>query len=117
MTTTFIAPGEATAEEIIAATSRGFYAKSLAGGQVEPASGNFVFGVAEGYLIENGRLTTPLRGATLVGSGIDILRKIDMIGGDFEVKTGMCGKDGQSVPVGTGQSTLRISEMTVGGTA
>jgi TldD protein len=117
MTTTFIAPGEATAEEIIAATSRGFYAKSLAGGQVEPASGNFVFGVAEGYLIENGRLTTPLRGATLVGSGIDILRKIDMIGGDFEVKTGMCGKDGQSVPVGTGQSTLRISELTVGGTA
>ncbi|MEZ5125148.1 MAG: TldD/PmbA family protein [Thermoleophilia bacterium] len=117
MTTTYIAPGSVTAEEIIAATPYGFYAKSLAGGQVEPASGNFVFGVAEGYLIENGRVTTPLRGATLVGSGIDILKKIDMIAGDFEVKTGMCGKDGQSVPVGTGQSTLRISEMTVGGTA
>jgi TldD protein len=84
---------------------------------VEPASGNFVFGVAEGYLIENGRLTTPLRGATLVGNGIDILLKIDLIAGDFEVKTGMCGKDGQGAPVGTGQATLRISEMTVGGTA
>jgi TldD protein len=116
MTTTYIAPGDATAEEIIAATPRGFYAKSLAGGQVEPASGAFVFGVAEGYLIEDGRLTTPLRGATLVGNGIDILMKIDMIAGDFEVKTGICGKDGQGVPVGTGQSTLRIAEMTVGGT-
>ena len=116
MTTTYIAPGAATAEEIIAATPNGFYAKSLAGGQVEPASGNFVFGVAEGYLIENGKVTTPLRGATLVGNGIDILMKIDMIAGDFDVKTGICGKDGQGVPVGTGQATLRIAEMTVGGT-
>ena len=116
MTTTYIAPGPATAEDIIAATPRGFYAKSLSGGQVEPASGAFVFGVAEGYLIEDGRLTTPLRGATLVGNGIDILMKIDMIAGDFEVKTGVCGKDGQGVPVGTGQATLRIAEMTVGGT-
>jgi len=116
MTTTYIAPGEAVAADVIAATAKGFYAKSLAGGQVEPASGNFVFGVAEGYLIEDGRLTTPLRGATLVGNGIDILMKIDMIAGDFEVKTGICGKDGQGVPVGTGQSTLRIAEMTVGGT-
>jgi TldD protein len=116
MTTTYIAPGDATPEDIIAATPRGFYAKSLAGGQVEPASGNFVFGVAEGYLIEDGRITTPLRGATLVGNGIDILMKIDMIAGDFDVKTGICGKDGQGVPVGTGQATLRIAEMTVGGT-
>jgi TldD protein len=116
MTTTYIAAGDATAADIIAATSRGFYAKSLAGGQVEPASGNFVFGVAEGYLIENGRLTTPLRGATLVGNGIDILMRIDMIATDFDVKTGVCGKDGQGVPVGTGQATLRIAEMTVGGT-
>ena len=116
MTTTYIAPGDASPEEIIAATTKGFYAKSLAGGQVEPASGNFVFGVAEGYLIEDGRITTPLRGATLVGNGIDILMKIDMIAGDFEVKTGICGKDGQGVPVGTGQATLRIAEMTVGGT-
>ncbi len=116
MTTTYIAPGDASPEEIIAATAKGFYAKSLAGGQVEPASGNFVFGVAEGYLIEDGRITTPLRGATLVGNGIDILMKIDMIAGDFDVKTGVCGKDGQGVPVGTGQATLRIAEMTVGGT-
>jgi TldD protein len=116
MTTTYNAPGEALADDIVAATPHGFYAKSLAGGQVEPASGNFVFGVAEGYLIEGGRLTTPLRGATLVGNGIDILMKIDMIARDFEVKTGICGKDGQGVPVGTGQATLRIGEMTVGGT-
>ena len=116
MTTTYIAPGDATPEEIVSATQRGFYAKSLAGGQVEPASGAFVFGVAEGYLIEDGKVTTPLRGATLVGNGIDILMKIDMIAGDFEVKTGICGKDGQGVPVGTGQATLRIAEMTVGGT-
>jgi TldD protein len=116
MTTTCIAPGTASADEIIAATERGFYAKTLAGGQVEPASGNFVFGVAEGYLIEHGRITSPLRGATLVGNGIDVLRSIDMIGDDFEVKSGICGKDGQSVPVGTGQATLRIAAMTVGGT-
>jgi TldD protein len=116
MTTTYIAAGDATADDIIAATPRGFYAKSLAGGQVEPASGNFVFGVAEGYLIEDGRLTAPLRGATLVGNGIDILMRIDMIAADFDVKTGVCGKDGQGVPVGTGQATLRIAEMTVGGT-
>ncbi len=116
MTTTYIAPGDASPEDIIAATPKGFYAKSLAGGQVEPASGNFVFGVAEGYLIEDGKITTPLRGATLVGNGIDILMKIDLIAGDFDVKTGVCGKDGQGVPVGTGQATLRIAEMTVGGT-
>ena len=116
MTTTYIAPGAATPDEVIAATPRGFYAKSLAGGQVEPASGSFVFGVAEGYLIENGRVTTPLRGATLVGNGIEVLKNIDMIAGDYEEKSGICGKDGQGVPVGTGQATLRISAMTVGGT-
>ena len=116
MTTTCIAPGDATPEAIIAATAHGFYAKSLAGGQVEPASGNFVFGVSEGYLIEKGKVTTPLRGATLVGNGIDILKQIDMIAADFDVKSGVCGKDGQSVPVGTGQATLRIRQMTVGGT-
>ncbi len=116
MTTTYIAPGDAQAADIIAATRQGFYAKSLAGGQVEPASGSFVFGVAEGYRIADGRIAEPLRGATLVGNGIDILMKIDMIAGDFDVKTGICGKDGQGVPVGTGQATLRIAEMTVGGT-
>ncbi len=117
MTTTYIAPGEAAAEDIIAATAHGFYAKSLSGGQVEPASGAFVFGVAEGYLIENGRITTPLRGATLIGSGIEVLSRIDMIGTDMDIKPGMCGKDGQAVPVGTGQASLRVASMTVGGTA
>ncbi|HQG55004.1 MAG TPA: TldD/PmbA family protein [Thermoleophilia bacterium] len=116
MTTTSIAPGDATSEEVIAATSRGFYAKSLAGGQVEPASGAFVFGVAEGYLIEGGHVTSPLRGATLVGNGIDVLKSIDMIADDYEEKSGICGKDGQAIPVGTGQATLRISAMTIGGT-
>jgi len=117
MTTTYIGPGDSTPDEIIGATERGFFARSLAGGQVEPASGAFVFGVAEGYLIENGRVTTPLRGATLIGSGIEILNRIDMVASDMEIRTGMCGKDGQSVPVGTGQPTLRIAEMTIGGTA
>jgi TldD protein len=116
MTTTYIGPGDAIADEIIAATKHGFYAKSLAGGQVEPASGSFVFGVAEGYLIEHGRVTAPLRGATLVGNGIEVLESIDMVAADLEVKSGLCGKDGQSVPVGTGQPTLRIARMTVGGT-
>jgi TldD protein len=116
MTTTYIAPGEATPEEIIAATQKGVYAKSLAGGQVDPATGDFIFGVAEAYLIEDGRITAPLIGASLRGNCIDILMKIDMIAGDFDVKTGVCGKDGQGVPVGTGQATLRIAEMTVGGT-
>jgi TldD protein len=116
MTTTCIAPGDATPEAIIADTARGFYAKSLAGGEVQPASGDFVFGVSEGYLIEKGKVTSPLRGATLVGNGIDILKQIDMIAADFDVKTGVCGKHGQSVPVSTGQATLRIRQMTVGGT-
>jgi TldD protein len=117
MTTTYIAGGDSSPEEILAATKHGFFAKSLAGGQVEPASGAFVFGVAEGYLIEDGKLTAPLRGATLIGSGIDILNRVDMIAADMDIKSGMCGKDGQGVPVGTGQATLRVSEMTVGGTA
>ena len=117
MTTTYIAAGLFTPAEVIEATDHGFYAASLAGGQVEPASGAFVFGVAEGYLIEHGRITTPLRGATLIGSGIDVLQRIDMIANDLDVKSGICGKDGQGVPVGSGQATLRVSEMTVGGTA
>jgi TldD protein len=117
MTTTYIAGGDSSPEEILAATKHGFFAKSLAGGQVEPASGAFVFGVAEGYLVEDGKPTAPLRGATLIGSGIDILNRIDMIAADMDIKSGMCGKDGQGVPVGTGQATLRVSEMTVGGTA
>ena len=116
MTNTFILDGDSTPEEIIAATGKGFYAKTLSGGQVEPASGDFVFGVSEGYLIENGRVTTPLRGATLIGNGLTALNNIDMVANDFEMHIGVCGKDGQGVPAGSGQPTLRILDMTVGGT-
>lgn len=116
MTNTFILAGDSTPEEIIAATEHGFYAKTLAGGQVEPATGDFVFGVSEGYLIENGAVSYPLRGATLIGNGLTALRNVDMVAGDFEMNIGICGKDGQGVPVGSGQGTLRILNLTVGGT-
>lgn len=116
MTNTFITSGPHSREEIIGSTDRGFYAKTLSGGQVEPASGDFVFGVSEGYLIENGQITSPLRGATLIGNGLVALLNIDMIADDFEMNIGLCGKDGQSVPAGSGQPTLRIRNMTVGGT-
>jgi TldD protein len=117
MTNTYFAPGTATAGELIADTPRGLYAKSLSGGEVNPATGDFVFGVAEGYLIEHGRVTTPVRGATLIGNGPAVLQAIDAIADDLDVKAGMCGKEGQSVAVGTGQPTLRIRELTVGGTS
>lgn len=116
MTNTYIAPGEATRDEIIEGVERGLYAVSFAGGQVEPATGDFVFGVSEGYLIEGGRVTSPVRGATLIGNGIEVLSRIDAVGDDLAMKSGFCGKDGQQVPVGTGQPTVRISELTVGGT-
>jgi TldD protein len=116
MTNTYIAPGDANPAEVISEVKRGFYAVSFAGGQVEPATGDFVFGVSEGYLIEDGRQTRPCRGATLIGNGLDALRAIDAVGSDFEMKTGYCGKGGQSVPVGTGQGHVRIRELTVGGT-
>jgi TldD protein len=117
MTNTYFAPGEATAEELIGGVERGLYAVSFGGGQVEPATGDFVFGVSEGYLIENGRVTAPVRGATLVGNGLEALRAIDGIAGDLEIATGFCGKAGQSVPAGVGQPHVRIRELTVGGTA
>jgi TldD protein len=116
MTNTYIAPGEATRDDIIAGVDRGLYAVSFAGGQVEPATGDFVFGVSEGYLIEGGRVTAPVRGATLIGNGIEALSRIDAVGDDLAMKSGFCGKDGQQVPVGTGQPTVRIAELTVGGT-
>jgi TldD protein len=116
MTNTFIAPGDADPDAMISEVDRGFYAVSFAGGQVEPATGDFVFGVSEGYLIEGGRPTRPCRGATLIGNGLDALREIDVVGSDFEVKTGFCGKGGQRVPVGTGQGHVRIRRLTVGGT-
>jgi TldD protein len=116
MTNTYIAPGDAEPEAMIAGVERGFYAVSFAGGQVDPATGDFVFGVSEGYLIEGGRVTRPCRGATLVGNCLDALAAIDALGSDFEMKTGICGKGGQRVPVGTGQGHVRIAAMTVGGT-
>jgi TldD protein len=117
MTNTYIAPGDAEAEEMIGGVERGFYAVSFAGGQVEPATGDFVFGVSEGYLIEAGRVTRPCRGATLTGNCLEALAAIDAVGSDFEMKTGFCGKGGQRVPVGTGQGHVRIRALTVGGTA
>ena len=117
MTNTFIAPGEGTPEELIAEVERGFYAVSFAGGQVDPTTGDFVFGVSEGYLIESGKVTSPCRGATLIGNCLDALGRIDAVANDFEMKTGFCGKGGQRVPVGTGQGHVRIEELTVGGTA
>jgi TldD protein len=117
MTNTFFAPGEATPEDLIGGVERGLYAVSFGGGQVEPATGDFVFGVSEGYLIENGKVTSPVRGATLVGNGLEALRAIDGIAGDLEIATGYCGKGGQTVPAGVGQPHVRLRELTVGGTA
>jgi TldD protein len=116
MTNTYIAPGEGKPEELIAEVGKGFYAVSFAGGQVDPATGDFVFGVSEGYLIEAGKVTRPCRGATLIGNCLDALAAIDAVADDFSMKTGMCGKGGQKVPVGTGQGHVRIGSLTVGGT-
>jgi TldD protein len=116
MTNTYIAPGDAEPEAMIAEVEKGFYAVSFAGGQVDPATGDFVFGVSEGYLIEGGKVTAPCRGATLIGNCLDALAAIDAVGDDFWMKSGICGKGGQSVPVGTGQGHVRIAAMTVGGT-
>ena len=117
MTNTYIAPGDASPEAMISEVERGFYAVSFAGGQVDPATGDFVFGVSEGYLIEAGKVTSPCRGATLIGNCLDALAAIDAVGDDFDMKTGFCGKGGQRVPVGTGQGHVRIRALTVGGTA
>jgi TldD protein len=117
MTNTYIEPGEADPEELISEIDNGFYAVSFGGGQVEPATGDFVFGVSEGYLIEGGNVTRPCRGATLIGNCLQALNRIDAVGSDFEMKTGFCGKSGQTAPVGTGQGHVRIRGLTVGGTA
>ena len=116
MTNTFFAPGEATPEELIGGVERGLYAVSFGGGQVEPATGDFVFGVSEGYLIEGGRVIAPVRGATLIGNGLEALKAIDGVAGDLEIATGYCGKAGQRVPAGVGQPHVRLAALTVGGT-
>jgi TldD protein len=117
MTNTYFGLGGYTPEQIIADTPRALYAKSLSGGEVNPATGDFVFGVAEGYLIEKGEIAMPVRGATLIGNGVEVLRNIDAIADDLDIKPGTCGKEGQHVSVGSGQPTLRIRELTVGGTS
>ena len=117
MTNTFFATGTATPEELIEGTERGLYAVSFGGGQVEPATGDFVFGVSEGYLIEGGKVTAPVRGATLIGNGLGALQAIDGVAGDLEIATGFCGKAGQRVAAGVGQPHVRIASLTVGGTA
>lgn len=116
MTNTYIAAGETDPAEIIAATAKGLLVKKMGGGQVNTANGDFVFEVSEGYLIEQGKITTPVRGATLTGNGPAVLNKIDMVGKDPGFGIGTCGKDGQGVPVGDAQPTLRIKEIIVGGT-
>jgi TldD protein len=117
MTNTFFAPGEATPEDLIGGVERGLYAVSFGGGQVEPATGDFVFGVAEGYLIEDGRVTAPVRGATVIGNGVEALGAIDGVAGDLEISSGFCGKAGQRVAAGVGQPHVRLRALTVGGTA
>jgi TldD protein len=116
MTNTSIVPGDTDPGDVVADTKRGLYAKVLGGGQVNPATGDFVFGVSEGYLIEDGKITRPVRGANLIGNGTAILKAVDAVASDFDSRPGTCGKDGQGVPVGTGSPTLRIARMTVGGT-
>jgi len=117
MTNTFLLAGDAQAAEIISGTPHGVYVAKLGGGQVNTATGDFVFGTTEAYLIENGQITEPLRDANLIGNGPEVLRRIDAIADDFSMMPGTCGKDGQSVPVGCGQPTLRITGVTFGGTS
>jgi TldD protein len=116
MTNTYLLPGPDDNEEIIRSVEKGVYAATFAGGEVNPATGNFVFGMSEAYMIENGELTYPLRGANLIGNGPAVLGAIDAIGQDFDRKEGVCGKDGQHAPVTNGMSTVLLRRMTVGGT-
>lgn len=118
MTNTYMLPGKSLPDEIIASVKKGIYAVNFGGGQVDITSGKFVFSASEAYLIENGKIGAPVKGATLIGNGPDVLNKISMVGNDLKLDqgVGVCGKDGQSVPVGVGQPTLKIDELTVGGT-
>ncbi|MEF8752931.1 MAG: metalloprotease TldD [Accumulibacter sp.] len=119
MTNTTMLNGESTPEEIIRSVKKGIYAVNFGGGQVDITNGKFVFSMSEAYLIEDGRVTTPVKGATLIGSGPEAMTQVSMIGNDMRLDPGVgtCGKEGQSVPVGVGQPTLRIDGLTVGGTA
>jgi TldD protein len=119
MTNTFMEAGEATQEDMIASVKKGVFAVNFGGGQVDITSGQFVFAASEAYLIEDGKITAPVKGATLIGHGPQVMSAISMIGHDVALDTGIgvCGKNGQSVPVGVGQPSLKIDRLTVGGTA
>ena len=116
---TMMLAGKHDPAEIIKSVKKGIYAANFGGGQVDITSGKFVFSMSEAYLIEDGKVTRPIKGATLIGNGPDALTRVSMIGNDLKLDPGVgtCGKDGQSVPVGVGQPTLRIDGLTVGGTA
>ena len=119
MTNTYMLPGDSDPGEIIASVDKGLYASNFGGGQVDITSGKFVFSASEAYLIENGKITRPVKGATLIGNGPDVLTRVSMVGNDLELDSGVgtCGKEGQSVPVGVGQPTIKIDSLTVGGTS
>ncbi|MBJ3814897.1 metalloprotease TldD [Shimwellia pseudoproteus] len=119
MTNTYMLAGKSTPQEIIESVDYGIYAPNFGGGQVDITSGKFVFSTSEAYLIEKGKVTTPVKGATLIGSGIETMQQISMVGNDLRLDAGVgvCGKEGQSVPVGVGQPTLKVDNLTVGGTA
>jgi TldD protein len=117
MTNTYLMPGKYAPEEVIASVDKGLYAVNFSGGQVDITSGKFVFTTSEAYLIEKGKVTRPVKDATLIGDGPEILNKVSMVANDLQLDmgVGVCGKEGQAVPVGVGQPTLRIDAMTVGG--
>src|SRR5438128_12460781 len=119
MTHTSMLAGEDDAEDIVRSVRHGLYAVAFGGGQVDITSGKFVFSASEAYLIEDGRVTAPVKGATLIGNGPDALTRVSRVGRDLALDEGVgtCGKEGQSVPVGVGLPTIRIDELTVGGTA
>ena len=119
MTNTYLQNGNYEKEEIIKSVKKGIYAVNFKGGQVDITSGEFVFSTSEAYLIENGRITTPIKGATLIGNGPNTMQKVSMVGNDLEFDKGIgsCGKAGQSVPVGIGQPTVKVDELIVGGTS
>jgi TldD protein len=115
MTNTYIDNGTSTFEEIIAATKYGLYAKKMGGGSVNPATGDFNFSVGEGYIIRDGKIAEPVRGATLVGTGREALLGVDMVANNLLTAQGMCGSASGSIPTDVGQPTIRVAEMTVGG--
>ena len=118
MTNTYMLPGEHQFDDLIQSVDYGVYAPHFGGGQVDITSGKFVFSTSEAYLIEKGKITKPIKGATLIGSGIEVMQNVSMVANELEIDhgIGVCGKQGQSVPVGVGQPALKIEKITVGGT-